>query len=87
MCPRGQHGGRAAHRWIGTVAQRVRNGPSQTSQAQHRSDDRWIEILTQQRLVFVPALEQAGSVEIGGATQHARGDPLDASTSCCCFRR
>ena len=37
MRPRRQNGGRAADGWIGTLAQRVRGGARQASQANQRA--------------------------------------------------
>ncbi len=68
MCPSGQHGDGAADGWIGTLAQSVGGGSSQTGHANQRSDDQWIEVLDQQWLVLATALDQAGSVGIGCTT-------------------
>jgi hypothetical protein len=89
MGARGQYRGRAAGRLVGAVLQRVRGGPGETGQAQQCAKNAWVEIPTQHRVALAAAaLEQAGSLGIGGAAPDARSEAPDASTSCyCCFRR
>jgi hypothetical protein len=87
MRPRRQDGRRAAHGWIGAVAQRVGHGPSQAGQANQYADDEGVEIAAQHWLVFATAQEQATAVGIRRALQHACGDLVGFTSCCCCFRR